>query len=90
MSKQSFDMLVVVYQDKLQLILCPCDNNGTRRIDRYNVVSSRPFVKISLPQPRRMDHIPLDLGRLLLTRFDCNPRMDKPLLLHVGIKVTPC
>ena len=30
MSKQSFDMLVVVYQDKLQLILRPRDNTDTR------------------------------------------------------------
>ena len=29
MGKQNFDMLVVVYQDRLQMTLRPCDNNGT-------------------------------------------------------------
>ena len=54
MSKQSIDMLVVVYQDRLQMTLRPCDKSGTRYIDwyMYNVVSSRPFVKTSFSPPR--------------------------------------
>ena len=49
--KQSFDILVILYPDQLQLELRHCYNNGIECLDWYNVVSVRPIAKISFCHP---------------------------------------